>query len=48
MTLRTVLAAAAIAAATVVAAGCGGGAFCPDAAVTRAQMAVLLVNAFHL
>jgi hypothetical protein len=31
-----------------IAAGCGGGAYCPEAAVTRAQMAVLLVNAFQL
>jgi hypothetical protein len=28
--------------------GCGGGAFCPDAAVTRADMAVFLVGAFGL
>jgi carboxyl-terminal processing protease len=29
-------------------AGCGGGAYCPDASVTRAQMAVFLVQAFNL
>ncbi len=28
--------------------GCGGGDFCPDAPVTRAQMAVFLVRAFNL
>jgi hypothetical protein len=28
--------------------GCGGGKYCPDAAVTRAQMAVFLVRAFGL
>ncbi|MFZ5879127.1 MAG: S-layer homology domain-containing protein [Chloroflexota bacterium] len=28
--------------------GCGGGNYCPDAAVTRAQMAVFLVKAFGL
>jgi hypothetical protein len=31
-----------------IAAGCGGGAYCPDATVTRAQMAALLANAFAL
>lgn len=30
-----------------IAAGCGGGAFCPGADVTRAQMAVFLVKAVH-
>jgi S-layer family protein/glycosyl hydrolase family 26 len=35
-------------AAVGVTAGCGGGNFCPDAAVTRAQMAVFLVRAFNL
>ena len=29
-------------------AGCGGGRFCPDAVVTRNQMAVFLVRAFNL
>ncbi|HEX4496519.1 MAG TPA: ELWxxDGT repeat protein [Thermoanaerobaculia bacterium] len=28
--------------------GCGGGNFCPDLAVTRAEMAVSLTTAFHL
>jgi hypothetical protein len=28
--------------------GCGGGNYCPDAPVTRAQMAVFLVKAFNL
>jgi ELWxxDGT repeat protein len=28
--------------------GCGGGNFCPDLAVTRAEMAVYLTTAFHL
>ncbi|PWB77589.1 MAG: hypothetical protein C3F07_01880 [Anaerolineales bacterium] len=28
--------------------GCGGGNFCPDASVTRAQMAVFLVKTFNL
>jgi hypothetical protein len=28
-------------------AGCGGGSYCPDAAVTRAQMAVFLLKAEH-
>jgi hypothetical protein len=28
--------------------GCGGGNYCPDANVTRAQMAVFLVKAFNL
>jgi ELWxxDGT repeat protein len=28
--------------------GCGGGSYCPDASVTRAQMAVFLVKAFNL
>ncbi|MBI3160913.1 MAG: S-layer homology domain-containing protein [Chloroflexi bacterium] len=28
--------------------GCGGGNYCPDANVTRAQMAVFLVNTFNL
>jgi hypothetical protein len=28
-------------------AGCGGGMFCPDAALTRGQMAALLVKAFY-
>ena len=28
--------------------GCGGGKFCPDAIVTREQMAVFLVRAFGL
>jgi hypothetical protein len=28
--------------------GCGGGAYCPSAAVTRAQMAVFLVTMFGL
>jgi len=28
--------------------GCGGGNYCPSAAVTRAQMAVFLVKAFSL
>jgi hypothetical protein len=31
-----------------IASGCGGGNFCPDGAVTRAQMAVFLVGAFGL
>jgi len=31
-----------------IAAGCGGGNFCPDAALTRAQAAALLVHAFQL
>jgi hypothetical protein len=35
-------------AAREIAAGCGGGAFCPNDAVTRAQMAALLANAFAL
>ncbi|HEX4440612.1 MAG TPA: S-layer homology domain-containing protein [Thermoanaerobaculia bacterium] len=35
-------------AARGIAAGCGGGAYCPDASVTRAQMAALLANAFAL
>jgi photosystem II stability/assembly factor-like uncharacterized protein len=30
-----------------IAGGCGGGNFCPDAATTRAQMAVLLLRAKH-
>ncbi len=30
-----------------VTAGCGGGNFCPDANVTRAQMAVFMSNLFH-
>jgi hypothetical protein len=29
-------------------AGCGAGAYCPEAAVTRAQMAVFLVKTFNL
>jgi len=28
--------------------GCGGGKYCPDASVTRAQIAVFLANAFHV
>jgi hypothetical protein len=28
--------------------GCGGGNYCPEAPVTRAQMAVLLVRTFSL
>jgi hypothetical protein len=28
-------------------AGCGGGNYCPDAAITREQMAVFLIRAFH-
>jgi hypothetical protein len=28
--------------------GCGGGKFCPNKAVTRAEMAVFLVSAFNL
>ncbi len=28
--------------------GCGGGNYCPDASVTRAQMAVFLAKTFHL
>lgn len=28
--------------------GCGAGVYCPEAAVTRAQMAVFLVKAFNL
>ena len=32
---------------SAIAAGCGGGLFCPDAAVTRAQMAVFLLKARH-
>jgi len=35
-------------AARGIAAGCGGGAYCPDAPVTRAQIAALLTNAFAL
>jgi hypothetical protein len=31
-----------------IAAGCGNGQFCPDAAVSRAEMAVLLVNTFDI
>ena len=31
-----------------IAAGCGNGNFCPTASVTRDQMAVFLVRAFHL
>ncbi len=31
-----------------VAAGCGGGKYCPDAAISRAEMAVFLVGAFGL
>jgi hypothetical protein len=28
--------------------GCGGGNYCPDSSVTRAQMAVFLVKTFNL
>jgi hypothetical protein len=28
--------------------GCGGGRFCPDQPITRAEMAVFLVANFHL
>jgi len=35
-------------AAEGIAAGCGGGNFCPDAALTRAQAAALLTHAFQL
>ncbi len=35
-------------AAEGISSGCGGGNFCPDSAVTRAQMAVFLVRAFDL
>ena len=28
--------------------GCGGNSYCPDAYVTRGQMAVFLVKAFNL
>jgi hypothetical protein len=35
-------------AAEGVTAGCGGGKFCPNNAVTRAQMAVFLVRIFGL
>jgi len=28
--------------------GCGGGNYCPDSNVTRAQMAVFLVRTFNL
>ncbi len=35
-------------AAEGVTAGCGGGNYCPDAAVTRAQMAVFLTKTFNL
>ncbi|MFZ5881670.1 MAG: S-layer homology domain-containing protein [Chloroflexota bacterium] len=28
--------------------GCGGGKYCPEQVVTRAQMAVFLVKAFNL
>jgi hypothetical protein len=28
--------------------GCGGGSFCPNTDVTRAQMAIFLVTNFHL
>ena len=31
-----------------VVAGCGGGNYCPDAAISRAEMAVVLVGAFGL
>ena len=31
-----------------VTAGCGGGGFCPDAPVSRAQMGVFLVKTFAL
>jgi S-layer family protein len=31
-----------------IAAGCGSGTFCPTTSVTRDQMAVFLVRAFHL
>jgi len=31
-----------------ISAGCGGGNFCPDASLTRAQAAALLTRAFHL
>jgi hypothetical protein len=34
-------------AAEGITAGCGGGRFCPDAVVTRAQMAVFLLRAKH-
>ena len=34
--------------AVVVLAGCGGGDFCPDNPVTRAQMAVFLAKALGL
>jgi len=34
-------------AAADVAAGCGGGKYCPDASVTRAQMAVFLLRTLH-
>jgi hypothetical protein len=35
-------------AAEGVTSGCGGGNYCPDANVTRAEMAVFLVRAFSL
>jgi hypothetical protein len=35
-------------AAEGITAGCGGGNFCPDQAVTRAQMAVFIVKTFEL
>ena len=35
-------------AAEGITAGCGGGNYCPQAAVTRAQMAVFLVRTFEL
>jgi len=35
-------------AARGIAAGCGGGAYCPSVAVSRGQMAALLSNAFAL
>jgi len=35
-------------AAEGISAGCGGGNFCPDASLTRAQAAALLTHAFHL
>jgi S-layer homology domain len=33
---------------TGITSGCGGGRFCPDPPVSRAQMAVFLVTAFDL
>ena len=47
MKVRAKLTAVLVAAGMLLPAGCGGGYYCPDVEVTRAQMAVFLLKAEH-